>query len=340
MLLFRSAMNHINISNNFQHLNRNVDYGLQECQVDSVTEKALKVSAWAFILILSPICNVLLIATVRKTRSLHSNNSHFMVNIAISDLLVPLFLIPREIAMVFVGKRWFLHGILGSFLCKFVIFAGALSIPVSVLTMVVIAVERFHCVVFPLKPHLISPRSFRRLIAFIWIVSALLESFNFFVNELREENGFSFCMAIWEDIDCSNSSLKEEKTELHKFLGNYLLLSIAPLIILTAIYTVIVIKLYRHNKTLNLAPQAEQQRNKKKLRVTLMSLTMVVAFVVVWAPFWFVSVKLFFNQLEIPEAVLEAAKCLPHTYTIVNPVIFYIFNETFRNGVNKTLKCS
>ena len=257
-------MMQVNISNNVSFLHRSMDSLLQECEVNTMADKALKASAWAFILIVSPICNVLLIATVYRTRVLHSNNSNFMVNIAISDLLVPLFVIPRKITMVFVRYRWFVHGVIGSFLCKFVIFAGEISIPVSVLTMVFIAAERFHCVIFPLRPHLISPRCFRRLVAFIWIVSALLESFHFFVNELREEDGNSFCVAIWEDMDCSNSSLKEGKTALHNFLGNYLFLSVAPFIILGAIYTVIVIRLYGDNKALNLAPQAEQRSGQKR----------------------------------------------------------------------------
>ena len=165
-------MTSVTIINGVLQSNTSTDSFL-DCHNSSVEAKALKVSAWSLIFLLSSIGNVLMITTVLKTRALHSNNSFFMVNMAISDLLVPLFVVPQQVMSEIAGYAWHVYGVFGACVCKIIHFAGEISIPVSILTMIVIAVERFHCVVFPLRPPLISAVRFRIIVAAIWLVSAV-----------------------------------------------------------------------------------------------------------------------------------------------------------------------
>ena len=310
----------------------------------SVAYKVFKAFLWLLLLVLSFIGNILLIMIVFKTRALQSHNSHFMVNIAISDLLVPMFVVPRHLVKLFVGHRWLIDGVPGSILCKFVPFAGDLSIPVSVLTMIVIAVDRFHCVMFPLKQPLISSSRFRKVVASIWGFSALCLSFYFAIFELVQRNGKTYCKATWEMIGCIGNvsePSKADRDSMHNFIGYFLCFSVAPFVILAALYTGIVIKLHQQNKSLHLAPQALRKKAKRNRIITFMSLTQLMAFAVVWVPFWVITFKLFLKQTNsISKALVDIVSYFTFTYTIVNPVVFYLFSKSFRNGLKQILKHS
>ena len=71
---------------------------------------------------------------------------------AISDLLLPLFAHTRRIKQIYLPRGlWPLDGVIGSITCKLSTFATDMSLIVSILTLEIIAIERFVSVVFPMK---------------------------------------------------------------------------------------------------------------------------------------------------------------------------------------------
>ena len=68
---------------------------------------------------------------------------------AMSDLLFPIFLFPRNLTGLYVDYQWLISGPLGQALCKLVPFLTSVSGAVSIQSLVLIAVDRFGAVVFP-----------------------------------------------------------------------------------------------------------------------------------------------------------------------------------------------
>ena len=127
--------------------------------VESNAQRISKVCAFSFILLGSFFGNIFVIIIVYKRRDLRKTMNYFVVNMAVSDLLFPLVVIPDQITKI-VTDSWYWHvgGILGLTLCKLFYFASLVSLIVSVQSLVWIAVDRFVAVVFPLKFALISSK--------------------------------------------------------------------------------------------------------------------------------------------------------------------------------------
>ena len=74
-----------------------------------------------------------------------------------SDLLYQIFLIPHKLTELYAGF-WLISGPLGETLCKLAHFLRDVSFAVSIQSLVLIKVDRFGAVVFPLRSLLISSK--------------------------------------------------------------------------------------------------------------------------------------------------------------------------------------
>ena len=81
----------------------------------------------------------------------------FIVNMAMSDLLFAIVVIPRDIQLLYLDS-WLIGGPLGQSLCKLVYLLLTVSSTVSIQSLVLIAVDRFGAVVYPLRSPLISSK--------------------------------------------------------------------------------------------------------------------------------------------------------------------------------------
>ena len=89
--------------------------------------------------------NIVIGIIVYKTKTMRKPINFLIVNMAMSDLLVPIFLIPRNIQWLYINS-WLIGGPLGQALCKLVSFLPEVSIVVSIQSLVLIAVDRFGAV--------------------------------------------------------------------------------------------------------------------------------------------------------------------------------------------------
>ena len=70
------------------------------------------------------------------------------MNMAISDIIMPLIYLPLAISETYNDGLWLVDGALGTVLCKLMHIAWGLSTYVSILSMMGSAVDRFHAVLF------------------------------------------------------------------------------------------------------------------------------------------------------------------------------------------------
>ena len=99
---------------------------------------------------------------------------YFIVNMAISDLMISVVHLPWRISKTYRDGLWLVDGITGTVLSKLVFFAWPVSDGVSIVSMIVIAVERFRAILFPMKSASLSRNKHRLIIATTWIISVAL----------------------------------------------------------------------------------------------------------------------------------------------------------------------
>ena len=132
------------------------------------------VTMWSILLVWSLLGNVLVIAVVYCNQNLRTNVNYLIVNMAVSDLLIPCITAPRFIFWNIEGTTWLVDGSLGEALCKLVAFLSQISPFVSSISLVLIALHRFMAVVYPTRGQLLSRKTRWMAISFPWIVAMAL----------------------------------------------------------------------------------------------------------------------------------------------------------------------
>lgn len=109
--------------------------------------------------------NSLVVYVVCRKKSMQSVTNLFIMNLALSDILMCLLAVPFT-PISFFQEYW----ILGEFLCHLIPFSLTISVYVSTLTSLAIAIDRYFVIVHPFKPRM-KLGVCLLLIGVIWIVS-------------------------------------------------------------------------------------------------------------------------------------------------------------------------
>ena len=299
--------------------------------VDSTAERISKLCAYCFILLGSLVGNIFIIIIVYKRRDLRKTMNYFIVNMAVSDLLFALVVIPDQITKIVTGS-WPLHvdGILGSTLCKLFSFARLVSLFVSVQSLVWIAVDRFVAVVFPFKFGLISSKIRITAIASTWILAGVFYFPSLITWELVEFGNSTYCSPVkLESIFPS-----KEASEVYYWL-HVTIRFLAPLFVVTVLYTAIVISLKRRSKALMNVAHCERQHSVKKRRqATQMAVAILVLFYICVIPYTLLG---FVNRRErscaFQKSFNSTSSLMFFSSSVVNPTICLSFAESYRRGL-------
>ena len=246
-----------------------------------INPEALKVGAtvaYSLILVVSLVGNSLIVLIVYKTPTLRKPINMLIANMAMSDLLYPIFLFPVRLAELNVG-RWLIGGSLGQALCKILPFLAEISMVVSIQSLVLITVDRYAAVVVPLRSPLISRKVCRCLIVGTWILAAAFHSPYFFTFNLVEYQEGKRCMNQWEVIFGEKSSFGIY------LLSASILFFYIPFVVLVILYSIILIKLKKQAHPGEQSASAEEQRTRRNRKVLKMTVAIVVAFFICWIPF-------------------------------------------------------
>ena len=142
---------------------------------------------------------------VYKTPNLRKPINFFIANMASSDLLYVIFWIPWNLSHLHT-KSFLIGGQLGQALCKLVPFFREVSIVVSIQNLILIAVDRFGAVVFPLRSPLIRSKLCSFFILATWIVAVAVSSPDLISYELVEYPEGNWCVIEWKKVFGESSS--------------------------------------------------------------------------------------------------------------------------------------
>ena len=267
---------------------------------------------------------------------MRSSTNCFTVSMAISDLLIPVVVLPDLIAQLYNDGLWLVHGALGDILCKLVHNSRNLSSLVSVLSMVAIAADRFRAVVHPMRPPLFSRKECKIVIASTWLVSLVFRAYSLYAAKLVSFKGKLYCYrSQWTGTNSNGMAVKISR--LHMLI--YFTVVFGSAIVLTVLHSCMFVSLHRQKSHLHLAPVQVKTRAKRNQKIARLLLTVVVVFYSLFLLFfcpWFlllggIQLPCFYKWFSINCTLL---------YPVANPVVYFTFNQMYRRGLKRLLFCS
>ncbi|KAL9972592.1 hypothetical protein ACROYT_G018926 [Oculina patagonica] len=300
----------------------------EQCTLE-VGPRQVTITIHVFTLLLALVGNILLItAFVRMKEPIML----LIANMAASDLLVAIFLIPRLITREIIGSNAFLlHGKGGLFLCKMCTFLSDMSLSVSTQCLVLIAFERFLAVVNPIMYKKISVKIRRFLVASTWIMAMAIHAPYFYTFRLVADGDADHlvCQPRWEP------AFDHQSTHLGYNIFLFVSVLFIPLLVISVLYTTVVIRLRRDKMATNRSENGARRNRKRNRNLQRMVIATVTAFLICWT--LYIGFALF--ELLSPEAVPKcsksfelvyyASRVLASSYCAVNPCICFVFVRSF-----------
>ena len=234
------------------------------CPSASTAEKIGVTFAYCLMFIVSLTGNIVIGIIVYRTKTMRKPINFFIVNMAMSDLLFPIIMIPLGIQGLYIDS-WLIDGPLGQALCKLFVFVRDLSTAVSIQSLVLIAVDRFGAVILPLRSPLISSKLCPFFILTTWIVAIAVNFPELFALKLVEYPGKLVCERRWNEVFGESSSFE------NYLLSYKVVFTFIPLVLIAILYIIIYLKLKSQNIPGEQSSNAVQQRQQRERKVLKMS---------------------------------------------------------------------
>ena len=305
-------------------------------QLNSTASKIGGTVTYCLIFIVSLVANSLIVMIVYKTPNLRKQINFFIANMASSDLLYPIFLIPWNLSHLLTNS-FLISGKLGQALCKLVPFFSSVSIDVSIQNLILITVDRFGAVVFPLRSPLIRSKMCPFFILATWIVAVAVNSPYLITNKLVEYPEGTLCDIEWEKV------FGESLSHTSLALASYCLFIYIPVLLLVILYSIIVIKLKRQAHQGKQSANSQQQRDRRNRNVLQMSIAIVTVFVLCWLPYSINSLIIQYQDTHLSCSFRiydEVTSYMATAYCAINPVICFMFSSNYRKALKRLIKCS
>ncbi|AWP15603.1 putative neuropeptide FF receptor 2-like [Scophthalmus maximus] len=293
---------------------------------------------------------------VLRSKNMRTVTNLFILNLAISDLLVGIFCMPTTLVDNIITGWPF-----GSVVCKLSGMVQGISVSASVFTLVAIAVDRFRCIVYPFKQKLTIATS-KLIIVIIWVLAVSImcpsgvmlqvtkeQRVRIVLRRNNDSRPFYWCRENWP-----NQEMRKIYTTV-LFANIYL----APLSLIVVMYARIGFTLFKttippmrvggivsgegsgNNK---LSMESRHTISRKKKKVIMMLLVVALLFVLSWLPLWTLMMLSDYASLTehqyrvINIYVYPLAHWLAFFNSSVNPIIYGFFNENFRRGFQAAFK--
>ncbi|XP_053569728.1 G-protein coupled receptor 83-like [Bombina bombina] len=292
-----------------------------EADSQKPTVKALLIIAYSVIIIMSLFGNMLVCHVVMKNKRMHSATSLFIVNLAVSDIMITLLNTPFTLVR-FVNSTW----VFGKDMCHISRFVQYCSLHVSTLTLTAIALDRHQVILNPLKPRMSLSKGVLS-ISFIWVMATCFSLPHAIYQKLfqynyRETTIRSLCIPdfpepaelFWKYLD----------------LSTFLLLYLLPLLIISITYTRLAKKLWMRNAIGDITTEQYITHRKNKKKSIKMLVLVVVVFAVCWFPLNCYVVLISSLGIKTKNTLYFSLHWFAMSSTCYNPFIYCWLNESFR----------
>ncbi|XP_020625704.1 neuromedin-U receptor 2-like [Orbicella faveolata] len=286
--------------------------------------------------ILAIVGNVLVTLAVLMKASLRTSTNYFIVNMAVSDLLSALTNWPLYATEGMLSGKSSIEGSMATFVCKMGMYSRAVSQAVSVLSLVLIVVERFVAIVHPFHATMLTTRLRAGLLLITWIFP-LSGGFPYvWFAKIVQDGPQTFCRFSWARLELS----------IFYTIG-FLIFYCVPFIVIIVLYRRImksmtqvgpVDETYQENISAR-----NRQQNKTVMKVFI---SIVTAFFLCWTPlcvylvFRMAFPSFFTNDLrKLRLHVGLFFYVFPSLSTAVNPIILFVSSSRFSSALREIFGC-
>ncbi|XP_064125158.1 neuropeptide FF receptor 1 [Loxodonta africana] len=298
---------------------------------------AMFIVAYVLIFLLCMVGNALVCFTVLKNRHMRTVTNVFILNLAVSDLLVGIFCMPITLVDNLITGWPF-----DNTTCKMSGLVQGMSVSASVFTLVAIAMERFRCIVHPFREKLTVQQALVTIVV-IWALALLImcpsavtltvtrDEHHFMVDAHNRTYPLYSCWEAWP----AQGMRRVYTTVLFSHI--YL----APLALIVVMYACIARKLFKASGPARAGEEATTEggrASRRRARVVHMLVMVALFFTLSWLPLWALLLLVDYGQLSEPQLHLVTVYAFPLAHWLAffnssaNPVIYGYFNENFRRG--------
>ncbi|CAD1472395.1 unnamed protein product [Heterotrigona itama] len=293
--------------------------------------------------------NLMVIFVVTFSRRLRSITNFFLANLAVADFCVGIFCVYQTLTN-YLMNSW----PLGDTLCKVYMFVHALSYTASVLILMVVCIERYLAIVYPIKCRSVLTRSrLQMVIGIVWIVAAIYALPRFFYVETMENR------LITGDVDviCIANMQKHNKTLLDAV--NLVFLYLLPLLLMSCLYSRIAVGLRRSGTTLDRSGLAKTKSKNNSLHrvhnssrnvlrarrgVIRMLIAVVMMFAVCNLPqqariAWRHWSSSYDRSSNFTTVLTLFTFLISYANSCLNPFLYAFLSRNFQKGMSELLSC-
>ena len=296
----------------------------------------------AFILVI--ICavsifgNITLFVIFTRRKILRTIANGFLLNLAFADLLVSVLNMPITVVTI-VEQRW----IFGDRACKFLGFTTMLSFVLSVMSLAMIAINRyFYVVQWKLYPSIFTRRRSVLFVGIVWLICVLLSIPPLFGwAEYRYIPGKSYCFVSWS-------------SDVYYMYFMLTTCFFGPLCVVFVSYFNILKftrkakrRLSRHSESVkyqvgtetakeNAIPLEHRRRRtlfnmtQDEVKITNTLVIVVAVFLACWTPFAITMFIDVYSPFSLPRPVDISSLLLGYANSMCNPLVYGIRNQAFR----------
>lgn len=302
------------------------------------------VTFWTLALIIGIIGNILVCVAFLQSAVLRKTiTNYFVTSLAISDLLVVIFIIPLKIHTALHNQEFCAPLIF----CQTFYTSDVTFFAASITNLFIISIDRYIAIVRPYDYRdFLTPRRAKTGIILIWVYSAiwgLLVHFN------PETNGFDAIFVKNLTCDANNQLF---------YRIQYVMVFYIPSFFMCFIY----IKIMRISRTharhidarrnslvgigarraevCTFFPNANYFINHKlELRATKVVFVVYGTFLMCWLPLVFMSTFHYLTQAKVASTVVYSivAEILPVTNSLLNPFIYGILHRDFKRSLRRMM---
>ncbi|XP_068743562.1 neuropeptide FF receptor 2-like [Montipora capricornis] len=303
------------------NLNSNSSYYIQYLP----TEAAFQASSLIVIMLVAITANTMNIIVVYRNSNMQTPRYMFIMNLAVGDLGVTLLSMPFSLVTC-IARKW----IMSDSLCKLHGFLGSFFFCVSIFTLTIMSIEQYQALVRPLSRSITIKRAWY-MIASMWIISAMLS-----MGPLLGWGHFDYNSTT---LSCGVAYPVSTFDRLY-LLILVLLAYVIPLLSMAYAYMRILFAVRKHTDRISRYTTGGLEVMRLQRRITYTLLLVLLVFLLCWLPFVCLIVLATRNTrvTDIPYGLGVAAYWCGFFNSSVNPIIFVIRNDRFREGYRDILR--
>ena len=266
--------------------------------------------------------NVLIISVSCTNQRLKNTlRSYFTQNLAATNISISFFG-PGYMLVFSAAGHTVPPNMLGTLICKVIHPLIGVSLYSAVLTLVVIAVDRFLAIRLP-RRKITRPNTARVLVLLTWLASLVTCSPLIYAMRVDERG---YCTEKWTPLFSVNSP------RVFSITVNILFYAI-PLVVIAVLYGAIITKVWARKIPGEVTDANQIRETKTKTQVLKMLTTVVLVFAVCWFPIHLNMVLVDFGLVTcLPYYVWSTGVFLAYSNAAINPLIYLLFSTDYRQG--------